>query len=58
MERENVVHLYEGILTMQFKKNDMKFADKWVEVAKNLPEWDNPDAERQVWIHLEVDIRC
>jgi hypothetical protein len=33
MDKENMIHSYNGI------KNDiMKFAGKWIELGKNLPE--------------------
>ena len=35
MDKENVIHLHNGVLHSSVKKNDtMKFAGKWMELEK------------------------
>ena len=45
MDKENVVHIHNGVLFNCLKKI-IKCAGKWMKLEKYHPEWGNPDSER------------
>ena len=36
MDKENVVHLHSGVLTMDKNNDILKFAGKWIDLDKNI----------------------
>ena len=48
MDKENVVHLQNGVLHSGKNSDILKYAGKCSELEKNHTEWGNPDPERQI----------
>jgi hypothetical protein len=48
MDKENVVHLHNGILLRYEKNKIMKFTGTWLELEKSYPVCENSDPEREI----------
>ena len=54
MDKENVVHLYNGVLLSTKKKWHLEIFMQMIRASKNYPEWGNPDTERQTQCVLNL----
>ena len=52
MDKDNVVHLHNGVLLCVKKKWLDEIFRQINGTRKNHPEWGNPDSEKQIWYAL------